>query len=130
MSKLQIIIGSTCRGGVADQAAPPVIGWAQALGGSEAEVRNQRDWPLPIFAEHLGSIGDFNDHTYRTPIVREYNRKIKQADAYPVITPEEPVNPPATQASTLGPDTSREALGRARRRLTRMRLFDHRWRLS
>jgi NAD(P)H-dependent FMN reductase len=88
MSKLQIIIGSTRPGRAADQVAPWVIERARAHGGFEVEVLDLRDWPLPIFAEHLGSIGDFNDPTYSTPIVRDWNRKIKQADAYLIITPE------------------------------------------
>ena len=54
----------------------------------DVEVLDLRDWPLPIFAEHLGTIGDFNDPTYSEPVVRRWNHKIKQADAYLVITPE------------------------------------------
>jgi NAD(P)H-dependent FMN reductase len=88
MSKLQIIIGSTRPGRAADLVAPWVIERARAHGGFDVEVLDLRDWPLPIFAEHLGSIGDFNDPTYSNPIVREWNRKIKEADAYLVITPE------------------------------------------
>jgi NAD(P)H-dependent FMN reductase len=88
MSKLQIIIGSTRPSRAADQVAPWVIDRARAHGGFDVEVLDLREWPLPIFAEHLGSIGDFNDPTYSTSIVRDWNRKIKQADAYLVVTPE------------------------------------------
>jgi len=88
MSKLQIIIGSTRPGRAADQVAPWVIDRAGAHGGFDVEVLDLRDWPLPIFAEHLGSIGDFNDPTYSAAIVREWNHKVKQADAYLVVTPE------------------------------------------
>lgn len=88
MSRLQIIIGSTRPGRAADLVAPWVIDGAKAHGGFDVEVLDLRDWPLPIFAEHIGSIGDFNDPTYSTPIVREWNHKIKEADAYLVITPE------------------------------------------
>jgi NAD(P)H-dependent FMN reductase len=88
MSKLQIIIGSTRPGRAADQVTPWVIDRTRAHGGFDVEVLDLRDWPLPIFAEHWGSIGDFNDPTYSMPIVRAWNRKIKEADAYLVITPE------------------------------------------
>ena len=88
MSKLQIIIGSTRPGRAADLVAPWVIDTARAHGGFDVEVLDLRDWPLPIFAEHMGSIGDFNDPTYSAPIVRAWNRKVKEADAYLVITPE------------------------------------------
>src|SRR5579872_3262670 len=88
MSTLQIIVGSTRPGRAADQVAPWVIDRAEAHGGFDVEVLDLRDWPLPIFAEHLGSIGDFNDPTYSTPIVRSWNRKISEGDAYLFITPE------------------------------------------
>lgn len=88
MPKLQIIIGSTRPGRAADRVAPWVIGRARAHGGFDVEVLDLRDWPLPFFAEHLGSIGDFDDPTYSSPIVREWNRKVMEGDAYLVITPE------------------------------------------
>jgi NAD(P)H-dependent FMN reductase len=88
MPRLQIIIGSTRPGRAADLVAPWVIDRARAHGGFDVEVLDLRDWPLPIFAEHLGSIGDFNDPTYSQPIVREWNHKIREGDAYLVITPE------------------------------------------
>src|SRR5580700_5145698 len=88
MSKLQIIVGSTRPGRAADHVSPWVIDRARNHGGFDVEVLDLRDWPLPIFAEHLGSIGDFANPTYSQPIVRRWNRKIKEADAYLVITPE------------------------------------------
>jgi NAD(P)H-dependent FMN reductase len=88
LSKLQIIIGSTRPGRAADQVARWVIDRAQNHDGFEVEVLDLRDWSLPIFQEHLGSVGDLNDPTYSEPVVREWNRKIKEADAYLTITPE------------------------------------------
>jgi NAD(P)H-dependent FMN reductase len=41
-----------------------------------------------MFGEHIGSIGDPSDPSYSDQIVREWNRKIAEADAYLVITPE------------------------------------------
>src|SRR5258708_1621589 len=86
--KLQIIIGSTRPSRAADRVAPWVIERASAHPAFEVEVLDLRDWPLPMFAEHLGTIGDFNDPTYSDPLVRAWNHKIKEADAYLVITPE------------------------------------------
>lgn len=88
MSKLQIIIGSTRPGRAADLVAPWVIERANAHGGFEVEVLDLRDWPLPMFAETLETVGDFNDPTYSTPIVRAWNQKIREGDAYLMITPE------------------------------------------
>jgi NAD(P)H-dependent FMN reductase len=88
VSKLQIIVGSTRPGRAADRVLPWVVKRAEAHGGFDVEVLDLRDWPLPMFAEHAGSIGDFNDPTYSAPIVREWNRKIAEGDCYLVITPE------------------------------------------
>jgi NAD(P)H-dependent FMN reductase len=88
VSKLHIIIGSTRPTRAADRVAPWVIDRARAHGAFEVEVVDLRDWPLPMFAEHRGSVGDFNNPTYSDPMVRNWNRKVKEADAYLVITPE------------------------------------------
>jgi NAD(P)H-dependent FMN reductase len=88
MSKLQIIIGSTRPKRAADKVAPWVIDRAESHPAFDVEVLDLRDWPLPIFAENLDTIGDFNDPTYSAPVVRRWNHKVKEADAYLVITPE------------------------------------------
>ncbi len=41
-----------------------------------------------MFAEHFGTIGDPRDPTYSEPMVKAWNRKIAEADAYLVMTPE------------------------------------------
>jgi NAD(P)H-dependent FMN reductase len=88
MLKLHVIIGSTRPTRAADRIAPWVIDRASAHPAFDVEVLDLRDWPLPMFAEHLGTIGDFNDPTYSNPLVRRWNHKIKEADAYLVVTPE------------------------------------------
>jgi NAD(P)H-dependent FMN reductase len=88
MPKLQVIIGSTRPGRAADLVAPWVIDRAKNHGGFEVEVLDLRDWPLPIFAETFDTVGDFNNPTYSFPLVRAWNQKISEGDAYLVITPE------------------------------------------
>jgi NAD(P)H-dependent FMN reductase len=88
VSKLQIIVGSTRPTRAADLVLPWVTKAAAAHGGFEVEVLDLRDWPLPIFSEHFGTLGDPTDPTYSDPIVRAWNKKIKEADAYLVLTPE------------------------------------------
>jgi len=88
MSKLQIIIGSTRPARAADHVVPWVLDRATAHGGFDVQVLDLRDWPLPMFGEHMGSIGDFADPTYSDPIVRRWNQTIKEGDAYLVVTPE------------------------------------------
>ena len=88
MSKLQIIVGSTRPTRAADLVVPWIVSSASAHGGFDVELIDLRDWPLPMFAEHLGTIGDFNNPTYSKPIMKAWNDKIKEADAYIVVTPE------------------------------------------
>jgi NAD(P)H-dependent FMN reductase len=88
MSRLLIIIGSTRPTRAADLVVPWLVNAAKAHQAFEVEVADLRDWPLPIFAEHAGTIGDFNDPTYSEPIVKAWNNKVKESDAFIVVTPE------------------------------------------
>src|ERR1700722_17364752 len=100
-SRLQIIIGSTRPTRAADRLVPWVIDRAEAHGGFDVEVLDLRDWPLPMFQEHLGTIGDFEDPTYSEPIVRRWNHTLKAADAFLVITPEYNHSIPAVLKNAL-----------------------------
>ncbi|HUE58324.1 MAG TPA: NAD(P)H-dependent oxidoreductase [Acidimicrobiales bacterium] len=88
MSKLQIIVGSTRPTRAADRVIPWVMARAAAHPAFDVELLDLRDWPLPMFGEHMGTIGDFSDPTYSDPIVKQWNEKLKEGDAYLVITPE------------------------------------------
>jgi NAD(P)H-dependent FMN reductase len=67
---------------------PWVISRARAHDGFGVELADLRDRPLPIFAEHMSTIGEISNPTYSAPVVQAWNTKVKQADAYIVITPE------------------------------------------
>jgi NAD(P)H-dependent FMN reductase len=99
--KLEIIIGSTRPTRAADHVVPWAVDRARARGSFDVEVLDLRDWPLPPFQEHLGTIGDRNDPTYSDPIVRRWNRKIKEADAFMIITPEYLHSIPGTLKNAL-----------------------------
>ena len=86
--KLQIIVGSTRPTRAADKVIPWVTSQAALHQAFDTEVLDLRDWQLPMFGEHMGSIGDRQDPTYSDEIVRRWNRKIAEADAYLIITPE------------------------------------------
>jgi NAD(P)H-dependent FMN reductase len=88
VTKLHVIIGSTRPGRAADLVAPWVISRTRDHGGFDVEVLDLREWALPIFAETFETVGDFNDPTYSSPVVRSWNHKIAEADAFLVITPE------------------------------------------
>lgn len=88
MSKLLIIIGSTRPTRSADLVTPWLTRKASEHEAFDAEIVDLRDWPLPIFGEHFGTIGDINDPTYSDPLVKAWNKKIKEADAFVIVTPE------------------------------------------
>ena len=88
MSNLLVIIGSTRPTRAADLVLPWLTEKVSRHQAFAAEVADLRDWPLPIFAEHFGTIGDFSDPTYSEPVVKAWNTKIKGADAYLIVTPE------------------------------------------
>jgi NAD(P)H-dependent FMN reductase len=88
MTRLQIVVGSTREGRAADRVTPWVISRAERRGDFDVEVLDLRDWPLPMFQEHQGTIGDRNDPTYSTPLVKEWNSRLRLGDAYLAITPE------------------------------------------
>ncbi len=88
MLKLQVILGSTRQGRAADRVLPWVLRRAQAHGDFAAEVLDLRDWPLPFFAETRQTLGDPSDPSYSEPVVKRWNRKIGEGDAYLMITPE------------------------------------------
>jgi NAD(P)H-dependent FMN reductase len=88
MSKLQIIVGSTRPTRAAERVFPWIAQQAAAHGAFDVEVLDLRDWPLPFFQEHYGSIGDFADPTYSEPLVKDWNRKIGEGDAYVIVTTE------------------------------------------
>jgi NAD(P)H-dependent FMN reductase len=88
MLKLQIIVGSTREGRQADAVLRWLVPVVKAHGVFDAEVLDLREWSLPFFQETLATIGDFKDPTYSQPIVKKWNQKIAEGDAYLFITAE------------------------------------------
>ena len=88
MLNLNIIIGSTRPGRAADHVAPWIAGLAKEHPAFTVEVLDLRDWPLPFFAETYQTIGDPQHPAYSDPIVRRWNQRIAEGDAYLFITPE------------------------------------------
>ncbi|HLW23914.1 MAG TPA: NAD(P)H-dependent oxidoreductase [Steroidobacteraceae bacterium] len=88
MLNLQIIIGSTRSGRNAD----PVCHWFEPItrshGAFAVETVDLREWPLPHFQETIETVGDFANPTYSDPLVKRWDDKIKEADAYIIVTPE------------------------------------------
>ncbi len=88
MLALKIILGSTREGRAADKVVPWVLEKTRQHAAFEAELLDLRDWPLPFFAENESTVGDPSNPTYSQPVVREWNRKMAEADAILFVTPE------------------------------------------
>jgi len=88
MLNLKIIIGSTRPGRAADRVVPWVTGLVKQHPAFTVEVLDLRDWPLPFFAETFQTVGDPRDPSYSDPLVRRWNQRIAEGDAYMFITPE------------------------------------------
>jgi NAD(P)H-dependent FMN reductase len=88
MLKLQIIVGSTREGRYADAVLRWLLPVAKAHGAFDVEVLDLREWQLPLFQETLATIGDFKNPTYSQPIVKKWNQKIVEGDAYLFVTAE------------------------------------------
>ena len=88
MLNLKTIIGSTRAGRAADLVVPWIIGRAKLHGAFEVDVLDLREWPLPMFAETLQTVGDFANPSYSEPLVKQWNQRIKEGDAFLFITPE------------------------------------------
>jgi NAD(P)H-dependent FMN reductase len=88
MLNLKVIIGSTRAGRAADIVTPWIVDRARAHGAFEVDLLDLRDWPLPMFAETLQTIGDFANPTYSEPIVKQWNQRIREGEAFLFITPE------------------------------------------
>ena len=88
MLNLQIIIGSTR----SERNADPVCRWFEPItrshGAFAVETLDLRAWPLPHFQETIATVGDFASPTYSDPLVKRWNDKVKEADAYIIVTPE------------------------------------------
>lgn len=88
MTKLQIIVASTRPTRAAERVFPWVVDHAIRHASFDVEVLDLRDWNLPFFQEHRGTIGDFADPTYSDPIVKAWNTKLAEGDAYLIVTAE------------------------------------------
>jgi NAD(P)H-dependent FMN reductase len=88
VTKLQIIVGSTRPTRAAEQVFPWIVEEAIRHGAFEVETIDLRDWDLPFFQEHMGTIGDIADPTYSDPVVKAWNTKLAEGDAYVIVTAE------------------------------------------
>lgn len=84
---VKVIVGSTREGRFSDKAAAWI---AEELKKQEAvavEVLDLRDYPLPFYSDPI-SPAMVKDGAYSNEMVRKWSAKIREADAFIIVTPE------------------------------------------
>lgn len=84
--KIKIIVGSTRQNRFSEHPARWISEEAKKVVGAEVELLDLRDYSLPLFNEPASPAMIKGD--YANEIVRQWARKIAEADAYIIVTPE------------------------------------------
>jgi len=85
-TKIKIIIGSTRQGRFGDKPANWVFEAAKKIDGVETELLDLRDYPMQFLSE--SALPSSLKGNYSDAVVQKWAEKIKEADAYIIVTPE------------------------------------------
>lgn len=85
--KIKIILGSTRQNRFSDKPGAWILTEANKKEGVSAELLDLRDYPFPFFDEPM-SPAMIKNGEYSNEIVRNWADKIREADAFIVVTPE------------------------------------------
>lgn len=84
--KIQILIGSTRQGRFSEKPAFYIFDELKKREDVTAELVDLRDWPLPFYDSATSPAMSPGHFTH--DIVKRWSEKIKEADAYIMVTPE------------------------------------------
>jgi len=85
--KIKIILGSTRQNRFSDKPGAWIFAEARKKEGVDAELLDLRDYPLPFFDEPM-SPTMIKEGKYPNEIARKWALKIREADAFIIVTPE------------------------------------------
>lgn len=97
---IKVILGSTRPNRFNDKPGTWIFGEVQKLDGIQAELLDLRDWPLPLFDQPESPSG-VKDGNYGSDPVNAWARKIGEADAFVIVTPEYNHGPSAVIKNAL-----------------------------
>ena len=86
MINIKIVIGSTRLGRYSIKPANWIFGELRQLDNVNAELLDLRDFPLPFFDDPIPPSQQIGQHN--NPTVRKWSEKIKEADAFIIVSPE------------------------------------------
>lgn len=84
---IKIILGSTRQNRFSDKPGAWMLGETKKKDGIESELLDLRDYPMPFYDEPM-SPAMIKDGAYSNEIVKRWAAKIKEADAFIIVTPE------------------------------------------
>jgi NAD(P)H-dependent FMN reductase len=84
--KIKIIVGSTRQGRFSEKPAQWIYEEAKKLDGVEAELLDLRDYPMPFFESPISP--SMAQGKYENEVVQKWAEKIKESDAFIIVTPE------------------------------------------
>jgi NAD(P)H-dependent FMN reductase len=88
MLKLQVIVGSTREGRHADADPPLAHPYRHGSRGLRGRGARPARLAAPVLPGDLATVGDFKNPTYSQPIVKKWNQKIAEGDAFLFVTSE------------------------------------------
>lgn len=83
---IKIILGSTRKGRFGEKPAQWILEEARNLEEVEVELLDLRDYKIPFFDSAVSP--SMADGRYENEIVQKWSEKIKQGDAFIIVTPE------------------------------------------
>jgi NAD(P)H-dependent FMN reductase len=84
--KIKVIIGTTRQGRFSEKPAQWIYEEAKKLNGVEAELLDLRDYPMPFFESQTSPL--MANGIYENEIIQKWAAKIKEGDAFIIVTPE------------------------------------------
>lgn len=84
--KLQVIVGTTRPGRVTDRAAAWVAHTAKELPDTTVEIVDLADYPMPFLDEAISP--QYNPNRKPNPETAKWLKKLDEADAFVIVTPE------------------------------------------
>jgi NAD(P)H-dependent FMN reductase len=84
--KIKVIIGSTREGRFSEKPARWIFEEVKKRSGVEAELLDLRDYPMPFFNDPISP--SMKKGNYSNEVVAAWAKKIAEADAYIIVTPE------------------------------------------
>jgi NAD(P)H-dependent FMN reductase len=110
--KIKVIIGSTRKNRFSERPAQWIYEEAKKLKGVEVELLDLRDYPMPFFDSEISP--SMAQGKYENEVVQKWAEKIKEGDAFIIVTPEYNHGYPAVLKNAMDviyPEWNRKPVG-------------------